>query len=158
MPTRGKEWFLVISTFTRLHGTETVGCSVTFLFQVCSIHSGALSCLCVFRDGSEQVSGVPCLYVYVSELVNLLTLSDVCWSGFHVEGIKRKETRISVFLQTYLFRGRFPLDQFNPVCIISLFCHNGFIHFVGPLCSMPASAFKVNFEVPGIQVIYWYRS
>ena len=82
----------------------------------------------------------------------------LCWSGFHVEGIKRKETRISVFLQTYLFRGRFPLDQFNPVCIISLFCHNGFIHFVGPLCSMPASAFKVNFEVTGIQVIYWYRS
>ena len=75
-----------------------------------------------------------------------------------MEGIKRKETRNSVFLQIYLFRGGFPLAQFNPVCIISLLCHSGFVHFVGPLCSMPASAFKVNFEVTGIQVIYWYRS
>ena len=75
-----------------------------------------------------------------------------------MEGIKRKETRNSVFLQTYLFRGGFPLAQFNPVCIISLLCHSGFVHCVGPLCSMPASAFKVNFEVTGIQVIYWYRS
>ena len=103
MPTRGKEWFSVVSTFTRLHGTEAVGCSLTFLFQVCSIHSGALSCFCVFRDGSEQVSGVPCLYVYVSELVNLLTLSDVCAGQvFMWKGLRERRPE-SVFFYRHIY-------------------------------------------------------
>ena len=69
MPTRRKEWFLVVSTFTRLHDTKTVGGSLMFLNQVCSIRSKVLSCLYVFRDGSEQSfrgTLFLCLYIYVS--------------------------------------------------------------------------------------------
>lgn len=86
---------MVFSRFSlyETHGTEAVGRSV---------HSKTLSCLCVFRDGSEQrFRGGPVFTFCVSKLVNLFTLSDVCAElSFHVEGIKRKETRNSVFLQT----------------------------------------------------------